>query len=472
MRARPSRSVAKIRRATQLPLWVKLTPNTGDVAAVARAAEDAGADALVVANTILAMSIDVETFHPRLGNIMGGLSGPAVKPIIVRMTYQCAKAVRIPVIGCGGIATAEDAVEYMLAGATAVQVGTATFVRPMSMIDVIDGLVAFCRRKGFARVADLTGAVRDSRPESRVRTCSRPYHERRRRSSLARTGARCAISPRRCSTNCMRARFDGSGITRECYDEGENAAMALYRETAERNGLRPRGSIRAANLIVSLPGGRRQPSRRWCSPPTPTRCRRAATSTAPLASLSALLCLVRLQREGVAHALSGAGDGAARRGKRLLRPCQYRLAHAVRHAPSARPRRQAPRDSGRTLRETLARAGIDVDAVARGETLIDPSRGSRLSRTAHRAGSGDDRAQISDRGGHRHPRQPAPPQHRLPRRGRPFRDGAAMAAARRGVRRRRSADAARRALEPPAGTRPRSRHDHRRHRHRPGTACA
>lgn len=153
--------VEKIRRVTRLPLWVKLTPNTGDVAAVARAAENAGADAVVVANTILAMSIDVETFRPRLGNIMGGLSGPAVKPIIVRMTYQCAKAVRIPVIGCGGISTAADAVEYMLAGASAVQVGTATFVRPTAMLTVIDGLVSFCRRKGLARVADLTGAVHD-----------------------------------------------------------------------------------------------------------------------------------------------------------------------------------------------------------------------------------------------------------------------------------------------------------------------
>jgi dihydroorotate dehydrogenase (NAD+) catalytic subunit len=155
-------AVRKLRRATQLPLWVKLTPNTSDVAAVARAAEDAGADALVLANTILAMSIDVETFRPRLGSIMGGLSGPAIKPIVVRMTYQCAKAVRIPVIGCGGICSAEDAVEYMLAGATAVQVGTATFLRPTAIIDVIDGLRAFCDRKGIARVADLTGAVQDA----------------------------------------------------------------------------------------------------------------------------------------------------------------------------------------------------------------------------------------------------------------------------------------------------------------------
>ena len=155
-------AVRKLRKATRLPLWVKLTPNTSDVAAAARAAENAGADALVVANTILAMSVDIETFKPRLGNIMGGMSGPAVKPIVVRMTYQCAKAVRIPVIGCGGISTAEDAVEYMLAGATAVQVGTATFLRPSAMIDVIDGLTAFCERKGIARISDLIGAVGDA----------------------------------------------------------------------------------------------------------------------------------------------------------------------------------------------------------------------------------------------------------------------------------------------------------------------
>ena len=156
-----ARVVEALRRATPLPLWVKLTPNTGDVAAVARAAEDAGADALVVANTILAMSIDIETFRPTLGNIMGGMSGPAVKPIIVRMTYQCARAVRIPVIGCGGISNGDDAVEYMLAGASAVQVGTATFVRPHTLTEVIDGLEAYCQRKGFGRVASLTGAISD-----------------------------------------------------------------------------------------------------------------------------------------------------------------------------------------------------------------------------------------------------------------------------------------------------------------------
>jgi dihydroorotate dehydrogenase (NAD+) catalytic subunit len=152
--------VRHLRAATSLPLWVKLTPNTGEIAEVARAAEAAGADALVVANTILAMSIDLQTLQPRLGNVMGGLSGPAVKPIVLRQVYQCARAVRTPIIGCGGIATAADAAEYMLAGAAAVQVGTATFVRPGAMVEIIAGLDRFCAARGFATVAELTGALR------------------------------------------------------------------------------------------------------------------------------------------------------------------------------------------------------------------------------------------------------------------------------------------------------------------------
>ena len=151
--------VRQLRAATPLPLWVKLTPNAGDLPEVARAAELAGADALVVANTILAMAIDLDTFKPCLGNIMGGLSGPAIKPIVLRQVYQCARTVKIPVIGCGGISTTEDAVEYMLAGATAVQVGTATFVQPAAMTTIIDGLVKYCERKDITRVADLIGAV-------------------------------------------------------------------------------------------------------------------------------------------------------------------------------------------------------------------------------------------------------------------------------------------------------------------------
>src|SRR5262249_46524797 len=149
----------ELRAATKLPLWVKLTPNTGDIPEVAKAAEAAGADALVVANTILAMAIDLKTFKPCLGNIMGGLSGPAIKPIILRQVFQCAKAVKIPVIGCGGISTADDAIEYMLAGASAVQVGTATFLQPAAMTTIIEGLKAFCRHRETSRVADLIRGV-------------------------------------------------------------------------------------------------------------------------------------------------------------------------------------------------------------------------------------------------------------------------------------------------------------------------
>ena len=151
--------IRQIRAATDLPVWAKLTPNTGDLADVARAAEAAGADALVVANTILAMAIDLETFRPSLGNVLGGLSGPAIKPIVLRQVFQCARAVGIPIIGCGGIGSAEDAVEYMLAGASAVQVGTATFIQPTAMVAIIDGLERFCERRQIPRVADLIGAM-------------------------------------------------------------------------------------------------------------------------------------------------------------------------------------------------------------------------------------------------------------------------------------------------------------------------
>jgi len=160
MRAESAERVTReLRAATELPLWVKLTPNTGDVPEVARAAEAAGADAVVVANTILSMAIDLKTFKPCLGNIMGGLSGPAIKPIVLRQVFQCAKAVNIPIIGCGGISTAEDAIEYMLAGASAVQVGTATFLQPAAMIDVIDGIEKFCLQRAISRVADLVRGV-------------------------------------------------------------------------------------------------------------------------------------------------------------------------------------------------------------------------------------------------------------------------------------------------------------------------
>ncbi|GAA4356413.1 dihydroorotate dehydrogenase [Variovorax defluvii] len=151
--------VTAIRRKTNHPFWAKLTPNASPIAAVAKAAEEAGADALVMGNTVLGMSIDVRTRKPKLGNVMGGLSGPAIKPIAVRMVHQCYRSVRIPIIGCGGISSADDAVEFLLAGASAVQVGTASFLDPGVMQKIIDGLDAYCREMGVENVRDLTGQV-------------------------------------------------------------------------------------------------------------------------------------------------------------------------------------------------------------------------------------------------------------------------------------------------------------------------
>ena len=151
----------KLRRATHLPLWAKLTPNTGETSEVARAAEEGGADALVVANTLLAMAIDIRTRRPKLGNLMGGLSGPSLKPIALRMAYQCARATNIPVIGCGGISTAEDVLEYLIAGASAVQVGTATFINPTAMVTIISDLERLLQREGIASVREIVGTVID-----------------------------------------------------------------------------------------------------------------------------------------------------------------------------------------------------------------------------------------------------------------------------------------------------------------------
>ena len=158
----------RLRKATHLPLWAKLTPNTGETPDVARAAEEGGADALVVANTILSMAIDVRTRRPKLGNLMGGLSGPSLKPIALRMAYQCARATNIPVIGCGGISTVEDAVEYLIAGASAIQVGTATFVNPTAMLGIIDGLAAWLEAEGLSSVRQLIGTVVDDEQAENV----------------------------------------------------------------------------------------------------------------------------------------------------------------------------------------------------------------------------------------------------------------------------------------------------------------
>ena len=157
--------VSAVRKVTQLPVIPKLTPNVTDVASFARAAEEAGADAISLVNTFLAMAIDVETRRPKLTNIVGGLSGPAIRPIAVRMVYECRQAVKIPIIGMGGIATAEDVLEFMIAGANAVQVGTANFVDPFIWSKLLDGLRDYLRRHSIERLADLTGTVDTTRKQ-------------------------------------------------------------------------------------------------------------------------------------------------------------------------------------------------------------------------------------------------------------------------------------------------------------------
>ena len=151
---------AAVRGVTTKPLIVKLSPNVTDIADIARAVESAGADAVSCINTLLGMAIDVETFRPRLARGIGGLSGPAIRPVAVRMVWQVAQAVRVPVIGMGGIMEPGDAVEFLLAGATAVAVGTANFVDPRSAERIAEGLERFCVERGIARISELTGALR------------------------------------------------------------------------------------------------------------------------------------------------------------------------------------------------------------------------------------------------------------------------------------------------------------------------
>jgi dihydroorotate dehydrogenase (NAD+) catalytic subunit len=151
--------VSAVKKATHLPVIPKLTPNVTSPAAFARAAEDAGADAISLVNTFLAMAIDVETRRPKLSNIMGGLSGPAIRPIAVRMVYECRREVKIPIIGMGGIMDARDALEFFIAGADAVQVGTANFVDPFVWGKILAGISDYMARHGIARISDLVGTV-------------------------------------------------------------------------------------------------------------------------------------------------------------------------------------------------------------------------------------------------------------------------------------------------------------------------
>jgi len=151
--------IKAVRKATSKPLMVKLSPNVTDITQIARAVEGAGADSLSLINTITGMSIDIETRRPKLANITGGLSGPAIKPVALRMVWQVAQSVKIPVIGIGGIVCAEDALEFLIAGAVAVQVGTANFVNPHATVDIIEGIEGFLIEKKITSVRDVIGTL-------------------------------------------------------------------------------------------------------------------------------------------------------------------------------------------------------------------------------------------------------------------------------------------------------------------------
>ena len=152
--------VRTVRRSTHRPIIVKLSPNVTDITIIAKAVEEAGGDAISLTNTLMAMAIDVQSRRPQLSTIIGGLSGPAIKPVSLRLVWQAANAVEIPVIGIGGIMTAEDALEFIIAGARAVQVGTANFVKPTACLEVTDGIEAYLRENGFQDIGQLVGSLR------------------------------------------------------------------------------------------------------------------------------------------------------------------------------------------------------------------------------------------------------------------------------------------------------------------------
>ncbi len=154
---------ATVKKATSLPVLVKLTPNTSAIAKVAAAVAEAGADAISLINTLKGMAIDTIKRRPLLGNITGGLSGPAIKPVALYMVYEVAGAVDVPIIGCGGIATANDAIEFIMAGASAIQVGTASFANPRAPLDILEGIEQFMKKEGIDNLSDLIGIARSER---------------------------------------------------------------------------------------------------------------------------------------------------------------------------------------------------------------------------------------------------------------------------------------------------------------------
>jgi dihydroorotate dehydrogenase (NAD+) catalytic subunit len=156
-----ARVTAAVKAATALPVWVKLTPNTADIVSIAQAVEQAGADAIVLINTLKGMAIDIKTRRPVLGNITGGLSGPAIKPVALRMVYEVAGAIKtIPLIGSGGILTAEDALEFFMAGASAVQVGTANLINGRAPLEILEGIQEYLRQAGLSDIRQIIGAAR------------------------------------------------------------------------------------------------------------------------------------------------------------------------------------------------------------------------------------------------------------------------------------------------------------------------
>mgnify|MGYP001157273695 FL=1 len=152
--------VRKVRKVTSSPLIVKLSPNVTDIVVMAKAAVNGGADALSIINTLLGMAIDIKTRCPMLANVTGGLSGPAIKPVALRMVWQVAKAVDIPIIGIGGIMNAQDALEFIIAGASAVQVGTANFIDPSISVKIIEGIKNYCQKDKIGDIKDLIGTLR------------------------------------------------------------------------------------------------------------------------------------------------------------------------------------------------------------------------------------------------------------------------------------------------------------------------
>jgi dihydroorotate dehydrogenase (NAD+) catalytic subunit len=162
-----ARVTEEVLKKSDKPVIVKLSPNVTDIKDIAMAVENAGADAISLINTLKGLAIDIENRAPKLANISGGLSGPAIRPVALYMVYQVVKAVHIPVIGIGGIMDYRDALEFLIAGAMAVQVGTANFVNPRATIDIIDGLKKFCREHGIAEIRKIVGTLREDEDEKK-----------------------------------------------------------------------------------------------------------------------------------------------------------------------------------------------------------------------------------------------------------------------------------------------------------------